>query len=761
MNVESKLSRRNVLQFGSAAAVTGCATPALVDVGIAKATSLGLVDYLKSSPEGWSIHSFANWIGAANAFKEGDAIIGVAAKDDEHRKVARMLLANTRLYQIDANPIFSDDLHRAIISSIDETVAATLRDWTLGALRHYLLAKEEADIKAIMPGLSSDVIGCVVKLLSDEELTAIASKIFNPLPGSNIGERGYLGARIQPNSPTDNIDDIAWQVFNGFAYGVGDVVIGTNPVSSEPESVHAIEVALKDIVDTFGLSDVLPHCVLAHIDVQAEVEKKWPSSTALWFQSIAGSDAANKTFDLSLDRLVAHADQRQGKFAMYFETGQGADFTNGHGQSMDMVLHESRKYGLARFLSLRIAAANGRRPWLHVNDVAGFIGPEVFRNRDQLVRCCLEDLVMGKLHGLCIGLDVCSTLHMDVSLDDLDYCLERVAPANPAYLMALPTKIDPMLGYLTTGFQDHVRLRRKFDFKISEPMHHFFRKLAVVDDTGAPAENFGKPEQIYVEYRRRKGDNRPERDILAEAEQKMDAVRGRGLFLAQGHGELPEDLEPAIAQEIHTIYERSRKSIWADFDAAFLPSLADVIIAETKARDRRDYILHPELGETPSEATVAQLTEWRGRGAGSFDIQIVLSDGLNAIAIMDDPVRNSFLQALARGLKQNGLSVAPNIIAFERGRVRAGYKAGEILFSGSSGRKAIIHVIGERPGSGHDCFSAYMTVADGQLWSQSGGVDHDVTRVVSGISATALAPDIGARDCTRIFLEMWQKAGAR
>jgi ethanolamine ammonia-lyase large subunit len=442
VNVESKLSRRNVLQFGSAAAVTGCATPALVDVGIAKATSLGLVDYLKSSPEGWSIHSFANWIGAANAFKEGDAIIGVAAKDDEHRKVARMLLANTRLYQIDANPIFSDDLHRAIISSIDETVAATLRDWTLGALRDYLLAKEEADIKAIMPGLSSDVIGCVVKLLSDEELTAIASKIFNALPGSNIGERGYLGARIQPNSPTDNIDDIAWQVFNGFAYGVGDVVIGTNPVSSEPESVHAIEVALKDIVDTFGLSDVLPHCVLAHIDVQAEVEKKWPSSTALWFQSIAGSDAANKTFDLSLDRLVKHADQRQGKFGMYFETGQGADFTNGHGQSMDMVLHESRKYGLARFLSLRIAAANGRRPWLHVNDVAGFIGPEVFRNRDQLVRCCLEDLVMGKLHGLCIGLDVCSTLHMDVSLDDLDYCLERVAPANPAYLMASDDRLS-------------------------------------------------------------------------------------------------------------------------------------------------------------------------------------------------------------------------------------------------------------------------------------------------------------------------------
>lgn len=761
MDLESKLSRHNVLQPDPATGLTRRATWALADVGYAKAASLGLVDYLKSLPDGWSIDSFANWIGAANAFKEGDAIIGVAAKDDEHRTFARMLLANTRLYQIDANPIFSDDLHRAIISIIDETIADTVRDWTLGALRDYLLEKEGEDIKAIMPGLSSDVIGCVVKLLSDEDLTAIASKIFNSLPGSNIGERGYLGARIQPNSPTDNVDDIAWQVFNGFAYGVGDVLIGTNPVSSEPESVHAIEAALKDIVDTFELSDVLPHCVLAHIDIQAEVEKHAPNSTALWFQSIAGSDAANKTFDVSLNRLIAHADQRQGKFAMYLETGQGADFTNGHAQSMDMVLHESRKYGLARFLSLRIAAANGRRPWLHLNDVAGFIGPEVFRNRDQLVRCCLEDLVMGKLHGLCIGLDVCSTLHMDVNLDDLDYCLERVAPANPAYLMALPTKIDPMLGYLTTGFQDHVRLRRKFDFKISEPMQYFFRRLAVIDDAGAPAENFGKPEQIYVEYRRRKGDNRPELDILAEAEQKMDAVRGRGLFLAQGHGELPEDLAPAIAQEIKTIYERSRKSIWADFDVAFLPSLADVIIADTKARDRRDYILHPELGETPSELTVSKLTELHAQGAGSFDVQIVLSDGLNAIAIMDDPVRDRFLKTLVRGLTQNSFSVAPNIIAFERGRVRVGYKTGEIVFSGSTGCKAIIHVIGERPGSGHDCFSAYMTVADGQLWSQAGGVDHDVTRVVSGISATALEPETGSRDCIRIFLEMWRKASTR
>ena len=110
-----------------------------------------------------------------------------------------------------------------------------------------------------------------------------------------------------------------------------------------------------------------------------------------------------------------------------------------------MVIHESRKYGFARALKQTVAAAQvgaGRRPapWVHLNDVAGFIGPEVFRSREQLVRCCLEDIVMGKLHGLMIGLDICSTLHMEVTLDDLDWCLDQIMPANPGYLMALPTQ---------------------------------------------------------------------------------------------------------------------------------------------------------------------------------------------------------------------------------------------------------------------------------------------------------------------------------
>ncbi|MFM9063806.1 MAG: ethanolamine ammonia-lyase subunit EutB, partial [Pirellula sp.] len=385
-------------------------------------------------------------------------MIGVAARSPVERKIARRLLGQTTLSQIESHPPFNDRMLELIKPSEkqpieDSETTEPIDDWTFGKLKKFLLESGDARIHPLLPSLSSDVIACVVKLMSNQELIEVGRKVFNPLPGSKLGAQGYMGARIQPNSPTDHPEDIRWQVFNAFAYAVGDVLVGTNPVSSEPESVASVEATLKDVLDSFGISSSIPHCVLAHIDIQAQLEATQPGSTALWFQSIAGSDAANGTFDVTVDKMMRYAQSKSGKFGLYFETGQGADFTNGHGFGTDMLIHESRKYGLARSLSEALMKARQNRgegsdAWVHLNDVAGFIGPEVFRNREQLVRCCLEDIVMGKLHGLMIGLDVCTTLHMDVSLDDLGWCIDQIMPAHPGYLMALPTRIEPMLGEL-------------------------------------------------------------------------------------------------------------------------------------------------------------------------------------------------------------------------------------------------------------------------------------------------------------------------
>ncbi|RUL81990.1 ethanolamine ammonia-lyase subunit EutB [Tautonia sociabilis] len=696
---------------------------------------------------------FARLLGAANAFKEGDALIGVAAASEDDRRHARTLLANTPIRQIDARPLIRDSLTDLLRRDLDPEASSRLAGMTVGQLKAFLLDRQEDDIKALMPGLSSAVIGCVVKLMSDEELTAVGAKVFNPLPGSKVGAKGYLGARIQPNSPTDNVDDIRWQVFSGWSFAVGDVVLGTNPVSSTPESVLAVEETLKDLLVTFGLEQVLPHCVLAHIDVQAEVERRSPGSTALWFQSIAGSDAANRTFDISTESMLALADARTGPFGLYFETGQGADFTNGHAQGVDMVLHEARKYGFARALSRRVAQARGGAPWVHLNDVAGFIGPEVFRSREQLVRCCLEDIVMGKLHGLCIGLDVCSTLHMDVSLDDLDWCLDRVVPAAPAYLMALPTKIDPMLGYLTTGFQDHVRLRDRFGTKVDDRMWSFFQRLGVIDADGRPTEHFGDPVWVYLQYRRRKGDDRAAEEITSEALAQIDAVRSHGVFLPRGHGKRPWDLEPGLEEAIDRIYADAKQSIWAELSPAFIARVPHRLPLSTRSADREDYILHPESGERLSPQAEDALRLLRARHAGRYDAQIVISDGLNALAIGDEDQLFPFLDRLRAQLSRLGYSPSPEHLVVTSGRVRAGYRIGEALFGGLPGRRALLHVIGERPGTGHRTFSVYLTAPTGELWGRPGAVDHNITKVVSGIATTALPPVRGADD-TIALLEL-------
>ena len=721
-----------------------------------------LFAYMDRTRGGFDQTFYNQLIGAANPYKEGDEAAKLAAADEASRTNARTLLANTTVGQLRARTFFDDGLYQLIEQGVDSAQAAQLAGMTMGELKRFLLGKTEAEIKAVMGGLSSDVIGCVVKLMTNEELIAVGSKIFNPLPGSNLGARGYMGARIQPNSPTDHVDDIRWQVFDGWAYGVGDVVLGTNPVSSDVNSVMAVELTLKDVLATFGLEQVFPHCVLAHIDIQAEVETLNPGSTALWFQSLGGTEGANKTFDVTIPKMLDHAARRTGQYGLYFETGQGADGTNGHGNGFDMVVHESRKYGFARVLKQKVAAAQlgaGKqaRPWVHLNDVAGFIGPEVFRTKEQLVRCCLEDIVMGKLHGLMIGLDVCSTLHMEVTLDDLDWCLDQIMPANPAYLMALPTKNDPMLSYLTTAFQDHVRIRDKFGYKVEDRMWAFFQELGVVDAQGRPGPHFGDPTWVYLQYRRRKGDARSDADILAEARAQITEVDKRGVFIAEGHGANPWELNAQLNGRVRFLYEDAKASIFAELPATFAATLAQPVTVSTESKDREDYILHPPTGELLSTAALDKVRALRDGHAGRYDVQLVVSDGLNAWALTDEGHLAPYLEKVRAELEAAGYKVAPEHIVVSAGRVRAGYRIGETLFGSladKNSRRAILHVIGERPGSGHHAYSVYITAPNVETWGQPGEVDHNITRVVSGIADTALPPVTAAVETVNILKQM-------
>lgn len=696
-------------------------------------------------------------IGAANPYKEGDEALGVTADNDITRVNARMLLANTKIKDLHEHPLFEDNLQKLIWRTTDRAQYEKVKNWNMGGLKYFLLTQPEPAIKGIMGGLNSDVIGCITKIMSNEELTVVGKKVFNPLPGSKIGAKGYMGARIQPNSPTDDPEDIVWQVFNGWSYATGDVVLGTNPVSDSVENILAIQNALKDVIVTFGLQDAIPWCVLAHIDKQHAAEQKSPGSTALWFQSLAGVDDANKTFDISIKKMNKYAAMRTGKFGLYHETGQGADFTNGAGNGFDMVVHESRKYGFSRALMMDMAKkAPDGRVWSITNDVAGFIGPEIFKSREQLVRTCLEDIVMGKLHGLTIGLDICSTLHMPVSLDDLDWCMDQIMPANPAYLMGLPTKNDPMFSYLTTGFQDHVRIRAKFGYKVNDAMWAFFKRIKIVNANNQYTEHFGDPIWVYYQYRQAKGDKRSKGQIYAEGKAAIARIEARGCPIATGHGKEPWDLKPELKERIWSLYNDAKISLWTEYTDEFIATIPNALVIATQSKDREDYVAHPPTGEVLSSAAIASLEKLRNSWAGRYpDVQIVISDGLNTNAIMDKGHLAPYLTNVRKELSAAGYTVSDTSIVVKSGRMRAGYAIGDVLFGKAAADKpkAVLHVIGERPGSGHHNFSVYIAAPKAKVWATK-GVDHDIVRVISGISDTAYNPIDAASETVKIVNEM-------
>lgn len=759
------LSRRDLLLVAGTAAATltayshaARAAPASSPLAIDEVREgEDVFAYIGRTKGAFDATAYRQILGSANTFKEGDQTIGVGAEDETSRTNARALLANTKIADLYQHPLYEDDLQRLIWQTTDKAQHEKVKDWTMGQLKDFLLTGKEEEIKGIMHGLTSDTIGFVPKLMSNEELIAVSQKIFNVMPGTKLGAKGYMGARIQPNSPTDHPEDIMWQVLDAFSYATGDIVIGTNPVDSTVASVVTVERALKDVVDTFKLGDVIPWCVLAHIDVQAEVNESYPGTVATVFQSLAGTDDCNKIFDITNEKILKYAKAKAGeRYGLYFETGQGSEFTNGVANGVDMMVLESRKYGFSRAVALELAKVQPMGAWLHVNDVAGFIGPEVFKSREQLVRCCLEDMVMGKLHGLTIGLDICTTLHMTVSLDDLDWCQDQIMPANPAYLIALPTKNDPMLSYLTTAFQDHVRVRDKFGFKVNDAMWDFYKRIGIVADDDTYTSNYGDPLWVYYQYRLAKGDKRPKEAVYTEGRHMMKQVEARGVDLATGHGEKIWDLNPALATKVKGLYDDAKLSLWAELTPDFIAAVPNVVAVRTLSKDRNDYIAHPTTGETLSADSIKDIE--RMKASWKTDMpkgQIVISDGLNAKAIMDDGHLAPYLEEMRRLLGDAGVTVGDQNILVTSGRVRAGYRIGEMLFADADPNsfRGILHVIGERPGTMHHAYSIYITVAKGKRWAEK-DIDHDMTKLVSNVADTALAPKEAAKETLTIIREI-------
>ncbi len=404
----------------------------------------------------------------ANEEKSGDQLAGIAARSERERVAAKRRLADLSLAEIVQQPLIdpeTDEVSRLILDTFDRDAFQPIKSLTVGEFREHILddATSEMDLKKIQRAIIPEIAAALAKIMSNKDLILAASKIRNVTRCRNtMGERGVLGIRVQPNHPVDDIGGILLAAFEGLLYGCGDAVIGVNPASDSVETVSAILHALNRLVETYKVPTQI--CCLAHIGAQLAAMKQG-APVDLLFQSIAGTEAANRSFGITLatlregrEKVLEHHRARDVKWhgaqAMYFETGQGSALSAEAHHGVDQLTLEARAYGVARAFD----------PFV-VNSVVGFIGPEYLYDERQIIRAGLEDHFMGKLLGLPMGCDVCYTNHAAADQNSADNLLLLLGAAGCNYFMGVPCSDDVMLNYQSTSYHDALAVRRLFNLR--------------------------------------------------------------------------------------------------------------------------------------------------------------------------------------------------------------------------------------------------------------------------------------------------------
>src|ERR1041384_3019762 len=238
------------------------------------------------------------------------------------------------------------------------------------------------------------------KLMSNFDLMTVGAKCQVVVRANNtLGLPGRLSSRCQPNHPTDDVQGILASTRAGLSYGCGHAGVGVNPATDPAESTAEILTVLDDLLKRNAVPT--QHCVLSHVTVQMKA-LALGCPMDLMFQSVAGTEDANKAFGISAKLLDEAWDMMKvkgtarGPNRMYFETGQGSALSSQANHGADQVTIEARAYGLARRY----------KPFL-VNTVVGFIGPEYLGGARKISRAFFEEHFMGKLLALPMGCDAC------------------------------------------------------------------------------------------------------------------------------------------------------------------------------------------------------------------------------------------------------------------------------------------------------------------------------------------------------------------
>jgi ethanolamine ammonia-lyase large subunit len=415
--------------------------------------------------------------------RSGDELAGVAAESAEERAAAQTCLAEVPLKLFLAEPLVpyeTDEVTRLILDGHDAAAFAPISSLNVGQFREWLLTYEtdSAVLAATARGITPEMAAAVCKLMSNQDLILAAQKcrVVSAFR-STIGLPGRLSVRLQPNHPTDDPKGIMASILDGLLYGCGDAVIGINPATDSVTSVSQLLRMMDGLIRAYEIPT--QSCVLGHVTTQMEALRQG-APLDLMFQSIAGTELANKSFGINL-ALLAEAQEAAlslkrgtiGQNVMYFETGQGSALSASAHHGLDQQTCEARAYAVAR-----------RFQPLLVNTVVGFIGPEYLYDGKQIIRAGLEDHFCGKLLGLPMGVDVCYTNHAEADQDDMDTLLTLLGVAGCNYIMGVPGADDIMLGYQSTSFHDSHYLRQALGLRPAPEFEAWLERMRITGATG-------------------------------------------------------------------------------------------------------------------------------------------------------------------------------------------------------------------------------------------------------------------------------------
>src|SRR5258708_12542127 len=234
-----------------------------------------------------------------------------------------MELADAPLTRFKNELLVDDEVTRLIVDTHSAEHFAPVKTLRVGEFGEWLLEAwgEAISALSIMPEMAA----AVSKIMRVQDLIAVARKIrvitkFR----DTLGLPGRLSTRLQPNDPTDDPKGVAASIVDGLTYASGDAVIGVNPANDDLRSVETLLHLLNKIRETLDIPTQT--CVLAHVTTQMEAMRRG-APVDLVFQSIAGTEAANKAFGINLKLLdeawAAAKERHPGANVMYFETGQG------------------------------------------------------------------------------------------------------------------------------------------------------------------------------------------------------------------------------------------------------------------------------------------------------------------------------------------------------------------------------------------------------------------------------------------------------